>query len=188
MSRFGCPRLNAGFDHCWYGCTSKWPMCHKFKDNKCYAQDLPEWCSKGWHVRENDRRIVDKTKKPGAGSTPEPVRRKRRRENDESAKKKGRRGKVKLEERLSRLGFYNSTLPLPDELETTYTLYRETVEDSAIADEDKRWKLKKLKNAFTNICKASQGERSSPSSSDSEAASSESESAAEQTSSGQPST
>ena len=167
MSRFGCPRLNAGFDYCWYGCTPNWPMCHMFKDNKCYAQDFPECCSKGWHVRKNDRRIVDKRQ----ADESEPVRRKRRRENDASAKKTRRKGEVKLEERLRRLGFYNSTLPLPHELETTYTLYRKTVEDSAIADEEKQWKLKKLKNAFTNICKATQGERSSPSSSDSEAAS-----------------
>ena len=68
------------------------------------------------------------------------------------------------------------------DLETAYTLYRDTVYYSAIADEAKERKIKKLKSALNNISKEIQGQDPSPSSSDSEATPSETESAAEQAS------
>ena len=148
-----------------------------FQDNKCYAQHRHEFCSKGWHVRENDRRTIDYDEWQGVPSTREPLRKKRRR-----ATKTERERKVELELRLRRLGFYNSKLPPFQDLETAYTLYKNTVEASAIADEDKRLNVRKLRSAFKNISKAIQGQDPEPSSTDSDDASLERESAAEQAS------
>ena len=167
----GCPRLDKGHNSCWYGCTRGWPMCHMFQDNKCYAQHRHEFCSKGWHVRENDRRTIDYDEWQDVPSTREPRRKKRRRAT-----------KTELELRLRRLGFFNSKLPPFQDLETAYTLYKNTVEASAIADEDKRLNVRKLRSAFKNISKAIQGEVPEPSSTDSDDASLERESAAEQAS------
>jgi hypothetical protein len=154
-------------------------MCHKFQENKCGAQHLPEYCSKGWHVRQNDRRA---STWQDASSTPEPIRKKRRRGNDASAKRSEteREREVKLELRLRRLGFYHNELPSLQELETAYRLYKITVDASAIANEEKQLKIKKLRSAFTNISKAIQGQDPSPSATDSEDASLETESATEQ--------
>ena len=113
-----------------------------------------------------------------------PIRKKRRRGNDASAKRSEteRERGVKRELRLRRLGFYNNELPTKHELETAYSLYKMTVDGSAIAYEEKQLKIKKLRSAFTNIGKAIQGRDPSPSSTDSEEASLERESAAEQAS------
>ena len=58
--------------------------------------------------------------------------------------------------RLRILGFYNSKLPLTTELEKAYIFYKHTVEDSAIAEEDKQLKKVKLEKAFTTIMKVIQ--------------------------------
>ena len=147
-------------------------MCHMFQENKCYAQHLPEYCSKGWHVRENDRRIIDDDEWHGMPSTRHSTTKKRRRQKDTSARhsKTERERETELAERLRRLGFYNSKPPSTQDLETAYTLYRNTVYDSAIADEAKERKIKKLKSALNKIRKEIQGQDPSPSSSDSEAA------------------
>lgn len=184
MSRWGCPHMHRGLNDCSHGCTFKWPMCHMFQENNCYAQHFPEYCSKGWHVRENDRRTIDDDEWHGMPSTRHSTTKKRRRQNDTSARhsKTERERETELAERLRRLGFYNSKLPSTQDLETAYTLYRDTVYYSAIADEAKERKIKKLKSALNNISKEIQGQDPSPSSSGSEAAPSETESAAEQAS------
>ena len=153
-----------------------------FQENKCGAQHLPEYCSKAWHVRQNDRRASDYDKWQDASSTREPIRKKRRRGNDASAKRSEteREREVKLELRLRRLGFYHNELPSLQELETAYRLYKMTVDASAIANEEKQLKIKKLRSAFTNISKAIQGRDPSPSATDSEDDSLERESATEQ--------
>ena len=69
------------------------------------------------------------------------------------------------------------------ELEKAYTFYQNTVESSAIADEDKKMKKLKLKRAFTTILKVLQGQDTSPISSDSDDGPLESESDEEYSSS-----
>ena len=112
------------------------------------------------------------------------MRKKRRRGNDASTRRAATERELedKLEAYLRRLGFYGPKLPAGQELELAYRSYKNTVADSAIADEDKQRKIKKLRSALRNINKATQGQDPSPSSSDSEAAPSETESAAEEAS------
>ena len=148
-----------------------------FQENKCYEQHLPEYCCKGYHVRENDRRNNDHEKWQGAPSTRETIGKKRRRGSDASLRhaKTDRERANKLELRLRRLGFSNSKLPSWHELQTAVDLYKETIEASAIADEDKKRKKRKIESAFKYIYKAKQGEDASPNSTDSDTHSLESD-------------
>ena len=86
-----------------------------------------------------------------------------------------REHKAELELHLRRLGFYNSELPTPHDLETSYMLYKKTVEDSAIDLEDKKFKKSQLRSSIKHIYKVIQGKIPSPSSSDTETASSSSD-------------
>ena len=164
---FRCPRLDKGYSTCKYGCTTAWTMCHDFQENRCDEKDLHEacrCCSKGWHVRPNDRRASNYDDWESTSSARGPLRKKRRRGIDTEA----RRRQFKLELRLRLLGFYNSEIPLTAELEKAYIVYKNTVEDSAIAEEDKKRKKLKLRKAFTTIMKVIQGRDTSPISTDSE--------------------
>ena len=149
---FRCPRLDKGFSTCKYGCTTDWTMCHDFQENRCDEQDLHECCSKGWHVRPNDRRASNYAKWESTSSARGPLRKRRRHGIDTEASRR----QFKLELRLRILGFYNSKLPLTTELEKAYIFYKHTVEDSAIAEEDKQLKKVKLEKAFTTIMKVIQ--------------------------------
>ena len=162
---FRCPRLDKGFDTCWYGCTRDWVMCHMFQDNSGCPEHLWEWCRKGYHVRENDRRDSNYDNWQGESSTREPNRKKRRRGNETEPSRE-----AELESRLRRLGFYGSELPSSQELETAYNLYKKTVSDSAISDQDKKRKTKKIHSAWKNISMVIQGRNAVPSSTDSETA------------------
>ena len=156
MSDYTCPRLASGFEDCPYGCTFAWPMCHKFQQNKCH---VCEGClSDGWHIRENDRRIIEKEPRAniwrGAASHREPTRKKRRLvEREDVAETSGtKRTREICDERyLRRLGFFDGTLPSLKDLETAYELYKKTLVASALQLEDKELKTKKLKNAFKYI-------------------------------------
>ena len=163
LSSFRCPRMDNGPNYCWYGCTTEWPMCHMFQENTCYEQNLVEYCRKGWHVQQNDRRAWNHDTWEGASSTGEPPKKKARRAETIRGKRE-----PKLETRLKLLGFYNSELPSADDLETAYGFYTKTLTDSAIANEEKQRIVKKLRSAFKNINKAIRGEEQSRSSTDSE--------------------
>lgn len=150
-SYFGCPALKSGKTTCEHGCTENWPMCHMFLNNKCYAQHLPEYCCKGYHVRPN-----------------EPPKKKRRVEEAaaENTVRTEHSQTKKQTLRLIRLGFFDSQLPTRDALEKAYTVHREDVRKSLHSSEDKVLQIKKLKSAFRNIGKALQNRASSPSTDD----------------------
>lgn len=39
---------------CEFGCTKKWPLCHKFFKNDCRVQHYSQYCKKGYHVKEGE--------------------------------------------------------------------------------------------------------------------------------------
>ena len=155
-------------------------MCHMFQHNKCYAQHLIQGCSKGWHILSNDSRTIELDTWHCVAATYEPIRKKRRCGNDASTRhsKTEPHREADLELRLRQLGFYNSELPSTQDLETAYELYKTTVEDSAVADEDKQLEIRKLTSAYDHINKAML-ELSYPSTSDPKSSQLGSQSAAE---------
>ena len=141
----------SGKTTCEYGCTEKWPMCHMFFNNKCYAQGLPEYCCKGYHVRPNESQ------------------KKKRRLEEAQPAKPARTEHAQTEKqtsRLIRLGFFDTQLPTRDALEKAYTFHRDEMRKSKHSAEDKVLQLKKLESAFRNIGKALQNRAPSPSTDD----------------------
>ena len=161
-SFFGCPTLESGKPTCDYGCTRDWPMCHMFQDNKCHAQHFPEYCTKGWHVRQNERRAPD--------YYTEPPEKRRRREHAAPTKtfRTEQEQSNKQNMRLIRLGWFESQLPTRDELEKAYTFHQKEWRNSSHSSEDIELQLKKLKSAFTNISKELHDRAPSPSTDDDE--------------------
>ena len=154
--------MNKGFNDCWHGCTADWPMCHMFQENKCYAQHLREYCSKGWHVRENDRRTIDYYNEPP---------RKKRRGDYVASTKTFRTEQAQTEKqdmRLSRLGFFDGEPLTQALLEKTYSSRKNAVKNSQDSYADQKHQLKKLKSAFSNIAKTLHGQAPEPSSDDDE--------------------
>ena len=159
-TKFGCPTLKSGEPSCAYGCTGKWPMCHKFLDNKCYAYHLPKYCCKGYHVRPNEPRAPDYYNEPPG----------KKRRGDYVASTKTFRTEQeqtdKQDLRLSRFGFFDGEPQTQDLLEKSYWSHKNVVKNSQDSSADQKRQLKKLKSAFRNIGKALQNRAPSPSTDD----------------------
>ena len=59
---FKCPELTRGKKVCSFGCTWNHPVCHMYKQNRCYWQHS-KYCEKGWHFTE---KYADHKKEDGA--------------------------------------------------------------------------------------------------------------------------
>ena len=157
---FGCPVLRDGRGPCTHGCTETWPLCHKFINGTCHEQHLPEYCRKGYHVRQDKRRASD-------GDDERP-RQKRRVDYAAPAKtfRTEQEKTDKQEVRLGRLGFFDAHDPTQEALEWAYNSHKKIVENSEDGPASKRRQLKKLKSAWKNIGKAIHGHDPEPSTDD----------------------
>ena len=109
-------------------------MCHKFQENRCFGQHLREYCGKGWHVRENDRRTNDYYNEPPSldekPQTPEPE--ETESEGSEARRKRIRCGRSGSEEAELQIALTKLKLgtDMPDEATLDHT-YREKMTEIA---------------------------------------------------------
>ena len=56
---FKCPELTRGETVCPFGCTWDHPICHMYKQKRCYWQQST-YCCKGWHRDQKDAKYYKK--------------------------------------------------------------------------------------------------------------------------------